>query len=181
MSIEPTPGRIVWYHPAFAHTAALAAIVVGIHSERLVNLTVFNDDGSMHPELEVTLLQDDDAAPADKPYAEWMPFQKGQAAKHDPAAQSAAAEVHTRLTEVENLLKTDGPIHGLFAQVTEDVAAKFQETGAFLEKKFGEIEQRLAHQPAPPPETPAAEQQGEQQPQPAADASAQAAAPQASA
>jgi hypothetical protein len=156
--IEPSIGRIVLFRHEGAAPADLphAAIVIDVASERFVSLACFAPDGTYYHRLNAILLQDDDAPPPEGiGYAEWMPFQKGQAAKYDAAkTDTAAGDIHARLTELENLLKTDGVIHGLFAKVTEDVAAKFHETGAFLEQKFGEIEQRLAHQPDPEPDTP---------------------------
>lgn len=62
--IHPTIGRRVW-------------------NDRLVNLTVAGHDGSMHARTSVPLLQDDDAAPATGAYAAWMPYQVGQAKKHE--------------------------------------------------------------------------------------------------
>lgn len=89
--ISPTVGRIVWYHPAAEdgpHVRCdddqpLAAIVVGVHDDHCINLTVFNRDGCTVPKTNVRLVQDEDE---DKPgvteeFACWMPYQKGQAAK----------------------------------------------------------------------------------------------------
>lgn len=136
--IEPTEGRIVHYHPPYPHDRPLAALVVGVHDPRCVNLTVFHHDGSIFPELEVPLLQDDDAAPAGRAYAEWMAFQRGQAAK----TEAAASDLHARLQALEKLLETGGEVHKLFENVQQDVAN-------FVQQKFAELEQRLANAPAP--------------------------------
>lgn len=85
--IVPTAGRIVWYrakllgnsHPK--ESPEQAAIVVKVHNDRLVNLVVFGHQGQQIPMLAVPLVQQDDEAPSDRSYCEWMPYQKGQAAK----------------------------------------------------------------------------------------------------
>jgi hypothetical protein len=86
--IEPTVGRVVWVRPgknfkAVQHDGKqpLAALVVYVHDNRHVNLSVFDALGKHHALINVQLLQDDDKPESDMPYAEWMPFQKGQAAK----------------------------------------------------------------------------------------------------
>lgn len=101
--IEPTNGRIVWYTPysnelegAFAMAVQrdmdgkvipLAAQVCAVWGSRCVNLLVTDANGKTFAVTSRTLLQDDDAAPG-AGYAQWMPYQKGQAAKHD--AEKAA-------------------------------------------------------------------------------------------
>lgn len=92
--IKPTPGRIVWYHPAEADPPpkfkgeALAAIVAHVKGDRLVNLTVCAADGTTFGRHDVILVQDGDARPSER-FAEWMPYQKGQAAKHEAAEAKA--------------------------------------------------------------------------------------------
>lgn len=139
--IQPTVGRLVHYRPAYAHAAPLAALVVGVHDERSVNLTVFHDDGSTFPSLETVLLQDDDAAPVGKPYAEWMAFQKGQV--------PASSAVEQRLGAVEEMIKTGGPIH---------------QTVEHLHNRVEAVEQRQAQTPSNgepnPPQTTEAQAEG---------------------
>lgn len=86
--IKPTPGRIVWYYPG-EHDGLprigkdpLAAMIVGIHSDRLVNLTVFDITGGTHRKTSVVLVQEGDGAP-ESAYCAWMPYQVGQAKKHE--------------------------------------------------------------------------------------------------
>ncbi|WP_143072473.1 MULTISPECIES: hypothetical protein [unclassified Variovorax] len=50
----------------------------------MVNLTVFNANGTPHSRTSVALVQGDDAAP-DSAFCGWMPFQKNQAARQDAA------------------------------------------------------------------------------------------------
>lgn len=84
--IEPTVGRVVLFTPppsdVNAPFAPLAAIIAHVWGPRLVNLAVFDKDGNALPGVtSVMLLQDDDEKPSWGRYAEWMPYQKGQAAK----------------------------------------------------------------------------------------------------
>lgn len=91
--IEPTPGRIVWYRRSpDLSLPPMAAIVVFVHNERLINITFFNKDGMPVPHTEVPLLQDDDEPPHNGVYAEWMPFQKGQAAKTESLQEKMRRE-----------------------------------------------------------------------------------------
>ena len=77
--IVPTPGRIVWFHDKQADEAK-AAIVVKVWGDRMVNLTVFDYGGTTRAETSVTLVQEGDTVPPSR-YAEWMPYQIGQAKK----------------------------------------------------------------------------------------------------
>lgn len=84
MIISPTPGRIVWYHEKAIQPdpkQPLAAMVTYVWSDRLVNLVVFNANAMKFERTSVPLVQHNDPTPNDR-YAEWMPYQKGQAAKN---------------------------------------------------------------------------------------------------
>lgn len=99
--IQPTVGRIVWFYPStncaeagFVHhepTKPLAAIVTHVWSDRMVNLTVFDSNGTPHGKTSVALLQGDDPNPEGGYFCAWMPYQKGQAAKTE-AVERALAE-----------------------------------------------------------------------------------------
>lgn len=98
--ISPSNGRIVWYTPARSfgdaenmsdHRIAqhdklkpLAAMVVHVWGDRMVNLVVFDSNGDQHPRTSVTLLQDDDAKPEGGRFCSWMPYQKAVAAGQIP-------------------------------------------------------------------------------------------------
>ena len=87
--IKPTIGRVVWYQPAHAPYAdpldqPFASTVCYVHDDRMVNLSVFTPAGTQFAAQEVVLLQDDDAAPAEGRYAQWMPYQTAQAAVAAP-------------------------------------------------------------------------------------------------
>src|SRR4051812_2510400 len=98
--IKPTVGRIVWFHDEQCQSPAplaritgqpLAAIVTGVWGDRMVNLAVFDANGASHSRTSVTLVQDGAAAPplGCVMYCEWMPYQKGQAAKLESLAVTA--------------------------------------------------------------------------------------------
>lgn len=104
-TIKPTAGRVVWYHP-FAHAPwaadaasdfarlgdqPLAAIIAHVWSDTCVNLVVFDSNGNAHSRTSVTLHQGDGPCTS-SPWCEWMPYQKGQAAKTE-AAEATALEL----------------------------------------------------------------------------------------
>ena len=88
--IAPTIGRVVWYRPStwdinedhmqvYDPNQPLDAHIVFVHSETLVNLVVFDHRGRSHVRSSVQINMG--GIPA--PYAEWMPYQIGQAKKHE--------------------------------------------------------------------------------------------------
>ena len=86
--ISPTPGRIVWFTPAvhsdtrYDKSQPLAAIVTYVWGDRMINLTVFDQGGTPLSCTSVTLLQDNDPRLEAGYYAQWMPYQIGQAKKN---------------------------------------------------------------------------------------------------
>lgn len=85
--IKPTNGRVVLFQPGpnfpgqqIDPAQKLTAHVVHVYNDRMVNLLVFDSYGVRVPVTSVQLLQDDDK-PMSENWAEWMVFQKGQAAK----------------------------------------------------------------------------------------------------
>jgi hypothetical protein len=98
--IKPSIGRVVWFHegktlktvPGTEGPDPLAAIVVKVWSDRLVNLVVFDANGGPHQRTSITLVQEEDILPTSGRYCEWMPFQKGQAAKTEALEKQVAQE-----------------------------------------------------------------------------------------
>lgn len=95
--ITPTIGRIVWFWPhdtdSIPHhddNQALGAMVTYVWHDRMVNLAVFDANGALHQRTSVPLLQDGDAEPIDGFFCEWMPYQKGQAAKAEALERQQA-------------------------------------------------------------------------------------------
>lgn len=86
VKIEPTIGRVVWFTPAAGDPInsregqPLAALIAYVHSDSIVNLAVFDTKGNSAGRTSVPLLQDGDERP-EGGFAEWMPYQKGQAAR----------------------------------------------------------------------------------------------------
>ncbi|NWG25673.1 MAG: hypothetical protein HXY30_14875 [Pseudorhodoplanes sp.] len=96
--IMPSNGRIVLFTPARSedrpvaqHDPAqpLAAIVAHVWNERLINLCAFDSHGVPLPVTSVPLVQDGDPKPEGF-FAEWMPYQKGQAAKAEALEKQLA-------------------------------------------------------------------------------------------
>ena len=86
--IKPTVGRVVWYWPALTENEVkaaqpCAALIAYVWNDRIVNLAVFTPNGVSYNETSVTLVQEGDAVPQLGRYAEWMPYQVGQAKKHE--------------------------------------------------------------------------------------------------
>lgn len=82
--IKPTVGRVVWYWPHGKNpddnlTQPCAAIIAHVWNDRCINIVWFNANGSPSAQTSVTLMQEGDLRPM-HPHAEWMPYQKGQAA-----------------------------------------------------------------------------------------------------
>lgn len=96
--IHPTVGRRVWYWPA-ANDKSLAinnrlqpcdAGIAFVWNDALINVSVADHSGNMHSRTSVRLLQEGEHANAGEAYAQWMPYQTGQAkAAADTPASSA--------------------------------------------------------------------------------------------
>lgn len=78
--IKPSIGRVVWYYDDDNQTQPYPGIVCFVHSDNLIDLTIFDNAGKAQPRTNVFLYQGEGEKPT-RYYAEWMPFQKGQAAK----------------------------------------------------------------------------------------------------
>lgn len=95
--IKPTVGRVVWYRPFLdpgaVESEPLAAMIAHVGSDRLVNLAVFDAVGASNSRKGVPLLQDGDPRPHGGGFAEWMPYQKGQAAKTEAVEAQLSLQV----------------------------------------------------------------------------------------
>jgi hypothetical protein len=167
--ITPTPGRIVWFYPDVndgrtrdsSGFVPLAAMVAKVIHERCVNLTVSGDDGTTYGAQNIVLLQEGfKLADPDRAYAEWMPFQKGQAAKLEQVSTAIAAPansagllepVHARIDEVaakvEQALAAPAsdlePLHAKILEIETGVQGKFLELGTWLQKTLADVQTRL--------------------------------------
>ena len=96
--ITPTIGRVVWYWPHSSlknvswndKTQPLAAHVAYVHCDTRVNLLVIDQNGVAHSVCSVLLHQGEAARP-EGGFAEWMPYQKGQAAKTETLEKALAS------------------------------------------------------------------------------------------
>jgi hypothetical protein len=93
--IKPTVGRVVWFWAQGMDSSdpdhqPEAALITHVWSDECVNLCVFNRDGVPFSRTSVTLWQSEGPAPSFD-HCEWMPFQKGQAAK--TLSQTAADDL----------------------------------------------------------------------------------------
>lgn len=89
--IKPTVGRVLHFFPTKQYMAdrhlsfgdpsqPLAAVIAYVHSDTMVNLTVWDQDGLQFEVRSVPLVQGGDLIPGGSFFAAWMPYQKGQAA-----------------------------------------------------------------------------------------------------
>jgi hypothetical protein len=93
--IKPTIGRVVWYHPAFqpdsgSNENTHAAIICHVWSDTCVNLAFFDANGIAGSQTSVFLFQGEGERPSSC-YAEWMPYQQGQAAKSEALEKQLAS------------------------------------------------------------------------------------------
>lgn len=89
--IKPTVGRVVWYWrepPTKPDQQPEAATVAYVHSDSLVNLQVIDHNGVACSATSVPLRQDGEGVP-NCSFCEWMPYQKGQAAKAEELEKAA--------------------------------------------------------------------------------------------
>ena len=105
MNIKPTVGRVVHFYAPIAdiiHASGpgpFAAVIAYVHSDSMVNLAVFDSNGNACSRTSVTLVQEGDARPAGM-FCEWMPYQKGQAAKTE-AVEARLSQVTEASIEKE--------------------------------------------------------------------------------
>ena len=92
--IKPTIGRVMWYWPDKESRGdqPWAAFVTYVHGDNIVNLCVFTPNGVPTSTTSVPVVQDGSPFTAgDSPYVRWMPYQIGQAKKHEPNALELGA------------------------------------------------------------------------------------------
>ncbi len=92
--IKPTVGRVVWYRPLpsdppgedFSRDEKMryAAIVAHATDDTCVNLMVIDQKGGTFNRTSVILVHEGNPEPGQ---CEWMPYQKGQAARDEEYAE----------------------------------------------------------------------------------------------
>jgi hypothetical protein len=95
--ISPTIGRQVHVYRGMSDQPEPASICY-VHNERMINVGGFNGAGLPFSLTSIPLLQDDEPRPerpCDHPYACWMPYQLGQAAKTEEALRQQKTNIGT--------------------------------------------------------------------------------------
>lgn len=104
--IKPSIGRVVWFWISGdipdRGAQPNAALVTFVHNDELVNLTVFSDVGYPGAYTNIPLWQGEGERPQGR-HCEWMPYQKGQAAKQEAQvpAQDYFARIDQRIATLE--------------------------------------------------------------------------------
>ena len=109
--MKPSIGRIVLFHPWPEVTQA--AIVTYVHSDTMVNLTVFESDGTTSGKTSVQLVQPGEPKPEFGFYCEWMPYQVDQAKKADAqvsftVSQKTADALERIIQKVDKQIQFNG-------------------------------------------------------------------------
>lgn len=84
--IKPSIGRVMWYWPEKESRGdqPWAAIVTYVYGDHMVNLAVWDSMGNGKTKTSVPIVQDGSSyTVGDSAYVEWMPYQIGQAKKHE--------------------------------------------------------------------------------------------------
>ena len=146
--IKPTIGRVVWFQPAKSEDEPLreqpfAALITYVWNDHMVNLAVFDQNGAPFSATSVTLIQEeDDTQPASGYFAQWMPYQVGQAKKHEAGAQSPSKEARATALSLVN--------HCEFKSTDEFIAAvdrlaRYIETGTSPSQSYAAAQPASVH------------------------------------
>jgi hypothetical protein len=80
--IMPEVGRVLWYRREPTDTQPFQATICYVWGDRRINVAGFDAGGNPYKAGWIILRQEGDPQPP-YPYAEWMPYQIGQAKKHE--------------------------------------------------------------------------------------------------
>ena len=113
-AIPPTIGRVVWFYCDVGNFKGqkppFTALICHVHSDELVNLAAFDNNGTCHSMTSVKLVQHDDEKPKGH-YCAWMPYQLGQAAKTE-AVTAEKAQHEEEVAREEAAKQAEGPAEG---------------------------------------------------------------------
>lgn len=129
--IAPEPGRVVHFHPQqgdpiHGSDQPLAATVAYVHNDRLINIGLLDQRGVHHSRTRVILVQPGDELPKGDyglvaSYCSWMPYQVGQAKKHEAIEGALAQGVPVNgATSVGSPIVATGEHDGAEGQSAED-------------------------------------------------------------
>lgn len=118
--IKPTVGRVLHFFPSSMYMASrklafgdpsqpLAAVIAYVHNDKMVNLTVWDQNGLQFDVCSVQLVQEGDTVPLGSFYAAWMDYQKGQALKTEAAEAIALAAISFQ--EISNVAAESSSDH----------------------------------------------------------------------
>lgn len=115
--IAPTVGRVVWFwdHASDGDDHPMRADICFVNEDGTVNLSVNDHDGNAFPYRRCELHQGDaEGCSLPRPFATWMPFQRGQASKNDQLRadlmdlrQTALEAAQEALEDERTKLQTD--------------------------------------------------------------------------
>lgn len=89
------------HHPSFALADVCSAQIAAVNSDGTINLSVLDATAVPHPIQGVSLVSDDESPDKGEGfYAEWVPYQKGEAGKNDTLTPSISA-LEDRISELE--------------------------------------------------------------------------------
>lgn len=88
--IVPTVGRVVWYWEHDDQKQPMKADIAYVNDNGTINIGYLNQFGQNFCRQNVMLWQGDGDKPIGR-YCEWMPYQKGQAAKTEQLEKAVSA------------------------------------------------------------------------------------------
>ena len=106
--IKPTIGRVVLFHPKKNAEVVFPALVCFVHNDSMINVGGFDNNGNAFGSCSVRLIQDGEEAPNTGPYAEWMPYQKGQAAKTEDMEKQVKEALDTAKVNLDAVKSLSG-------------------------------------------------------------------------
>lgn len=111
--ITPTIGRVVWFWPGdrdadggftYYPGQPCSAQVAYVWNDRCVNLVIIDHAGRQHARTSVQLVQPGDAFAENLPRCEWMPYQKGRAAKTESLEEWKLVEPRPSVSKLEEFM-----------------------------------------------------------------------------
>jgi hypothetical protein len=99
--ISPTVGRVVWVRNRPGAISSLqpeVGFITYVHSDSCINVGGFDANGEPFRQTSLFLVQDGSGSQGG-PYAEWMPYQKGHAAKTEALEQQLASPEQPQAAE----------------------------------------------------------------------------------
>lgn len=98
--IKPTIGRVIIVKRGAtdAQPDGWPAFITKVYGDRYINAAGFNEWGTSFAFFSLILVQEGDTPPEAGPYAEWMLYQKDQAAKTEALERQVGADPGTAIS-----------------------------------------------------------------------------------